>query len=178
MLPPAKHVSPGMIKSTYGTGCFAMMVTGKTPVFSSHRMLTTIAYQLDGQGHALEGSIFIAGAAVQWLRDGLEIIKSAAEAGKLAAEADPAQGLVLVPAFVGLGAPYWEPTVRGAIFGLSRNTGRREFARAALESVCYQTQDLVRAMLADFKIQPDQLSLRIMVVWPYPIGPCNFLLIP
>lgn len=154
--------TPGMMKSTYGTGCFAMMVTGNTPVVSSHRMLTTIAYQLDGQpSYALEGSIFIAGAAVQWLRDGLKIIESASETGPLAAAADPAQGLVMVPAFVGLGAPYWEPAIRGAIFGLTRNSGPREFARAALESVCYQTQDLVGAMLADFKIRPDQLALRV-----------------
>ena len=154
--------SPGMIKSTYGTGCFAMMNTGKAPVHSSHRMLTTIAYQIDGKvSYALEGSIFIAGAAVQWLRDGLKIIDSASQTGSMAAKADAGQRLVLVPAFAGLGAPYWEPNVRGSIFGLTRNSGPREFARAALEAVCFQTQDLVSAMLADFDIDLDQLGLRV-----------------
>ena len=134
--------APGMVKSTYGTGCFALLNTGATPVASRNRLLTTIAYQLDGKRtYALEGSIFIAGAAVQWLRDGLGIIKQAAETGALADKSDAAQSVYLVPAFVGLGAPYWDPRARGALFGLTRNTGPAEIARAALESVCYQTRD-------------------------------------
>jgi glycerol kinase len=144
--------APGMMKSTYGTGCFALLNTGATPVRSKKRLLTTIAYQLDGErSYALEGSIFIAGAAVQWLRDGLGIIETAAETGPLAAAADPGQDVVLVPAFVGLGAPYWDAEARGALYGLTRGTGPKELARAALESVCFQTVDLVRAMHADWK---------------------------
>ncbi|THD59008.1 MAG: glycerol kinase GlpK [Bradyrhizobium sp.] len=143
--------APGMIKSTYGTGCFALLNTGTTPVKSNNKLLTTIAYQLKGQRtYALEGSIFVAGSAVQWLRDGLGIIKQAAETGELAGKSDPTQSVYLVPAFVGLGAPYWNPRVRGALFGLTRNTGPAEFAHAALESVCYQTSDLWAAMRADW----------------------------
>jgi glycerol kinase len=143
--------APGMVKSTYGTGCFAVLNTGAEPVASRNRLLTTIAYQLDGTPtYALEGSIFIAGAAVQWLRDGLRIIASAPESGALAAEADARQDVYLVPAFVGLGAPYWQPDARGAMFGLTRATGPREVARAALESVCYQTRDLIEAMRGDW----------------------------
>ena len=143
--------SPGMMKSTYGTGCFALLNTGAEAVVSRSNLLTTIAYQLDGKPtYALEGSIFVAGAAVQWLRDGLGIIKSAAETGALAEAADPMQDVVLVPAFVGLGAPYWDAECRGAIFGLTRGTGPREMARAALESVCFQTADLLQAMRADW----------------------------
>ena len=142
---------PGMMKSTYGTGCFALLNTGTQRVTSRHRLLTTIAYQFDGQPtYALEGSIFIAGAAVQWLRDGLQIINTAAEAGILAAQSDPAQEVILVPAFVGLGAPYWDAECRGALYGLTRGTGRAELARATLESVCYQTRDLLDAMRADW----------------------------
>lgn len=142
---------PGMVKSTYGTGCFALLNTGGTPVRSGNKLLSTIAYQLDGQRtYALEGSIFIAGAAVQWLRDGLGIIEKASETGPLAEAADPAQDVYLVPAFVGLGAPHWDAAARGALFGLTRGTGPREFARAALESVCYQTLDLIEAMHADW----------------------------
>ncbi|OIQ31469.1 MAG: glycerol kinase [Alphaproteobacteria bacterium MedPE-SWcel] len=142
---------PGMMKSTYGTGCFALLNTGDTPVLSKNRMLTTIAYQLDGvPTYALEGSIFIAGAAVQWLRDGLGIIGKASESGVLADKADPAQDVILVPAFTGLGAPYWEPECRGGMFGLTRNSGPAEFARAALQSVAYQTRDLWEAMRADW----------------------------
>ena len=142
---------PGMLKSTYGTGCFALLNTGTTAVASKNRLLTTIAYQLDGKRtYALEGSIFIAGAAVQWLRDGLQVIKSASESGTLAASADPAQEVVLVPAFTGLGAPYWDAHCRGAIFGLTRATTARELARAALESVCTQTRDLLDAMRKDW----------------------------
>jgi glycerol kinase len=143
--------APGMVKSTYGTGCFAVLNTGPEPVASKNRLLTTIAYQLDGQRtYALEGSIFIAGAAVQWLRDGLKIIASAPESGPLAADADPEQDVYLVPAFVGLGAPYWQPEARGALLGLTRATGPKEVARAALESVCYQTRDLIEAMRRDW----------------------------
>ena len=135
--------APGMIKSTYGTGCFALLNTGTTPVASNNKLLTTIAYQLEGQRtYALEGSIFVAGSAVQWLRDGLGIIKQASETGPLADKSDSMQSVYLVPAFVGLGAPYWNPRVRGALFGLTRNTGPAELAHAALESVCYQTLDL------------------------------------
>jgi len=143
--------APGMMKSTYGTGCFALLNTGETPVRSSNRMLTTIAYQLGGKPtYALEGSIFIAGAVVQWLRDGLGIIKDASESQALAEAADPAQQLYLVPAFTGLGAPYWDANCRGAIFGLTRASGPAEFAKAALESVAYQTRDLVEAMRGDW----------------------------
>ena len=142
--------TPGMLKATYGTGCFALLNTGTTAVASQHRLLTTIAAQLDGQRtYALEGSIFIAGAAVQWLRDGLRVITSAAETGLLAAAADPAQSVYMVPAFVGLGAPYWNTQARGALFGLTRATGPAELARAALEAVCFQTRDLLAAMQAD-----------------------------
>jgi glycerol kinase len=115
---------PGMLKSTYGTGCFALLNTGAEPVTSENRLLGTIAYQLDGKPtYALEGSIFIAGAVVQWLRDGLKIIREAAETQALAEAADPHQDVYLVPAFTGLGAPYWDPDARGAIFGLTRGTG-------------------------------------------------------
>jgi glycerol kinase len=142
---------PGMMKATYGTGCFALLNTGADRVPSKNRLLTTIAYQLNGQPtYALEGSIFIAGAVVQWLRDGIQIIRSAPETLALAMAADPGQDLILVPAFTGLGAPYWRPETRGAIFGLTRASGPAEFARAALESVGFQTRDLVEAMRADW----------------------------
>jgi glycerol kinase len=141
---------PGMIKSTYGTGCFAVLNTGAERVTSRNRLLTTIAYQLDGKRtYALEGSLFIAGAAVQWLRDGLKII-SDSNADAIAGLADPQEQVYLVPAFVGLGAPYWDPGARGAIFGLTRNSGDAEIARATLESVGYQTRDLLEAMRADW----------------------------
>ncbi len=143
--------TPGMVKSTYGTGCFALLHTGDTPVPSKHKLLTTVAYQLDGKrSYALEGSIFVAGAAVQWLRDGLHIVKTAGETDELAPKADPTQEVILVPAFVGLGAPYWRPDARGALFGLTRATGPRELAQAALESVCFQSADLLAAMKADW----------------------------
>ncbi|MBD3764841.1 MAG: glycerol kinase GlpK [Rhodobacterales bacterium] len=146
---------PGMMKSTYGTGCFALMNTGADRVASANRLLTTIAYRLGGQTtYALEGSIFVAGAVVQWLRDGLRLIASADQTQALAEAADPAQGVVLVPAFTGLGAPYWRPDCRGAIFGLTRNTGPADLARAALESVGHQTRDLVLAMQADWGAAP------------------------
>jgi glycerol kinase len=142
---------PGMVKSTYGTGCFALLNTGDTPVASRARLLTTIAYQLDGRRtYALEGAIFVAGAAVQWLRDGLGIIARAAEAGELAARADVAQRVIMVPAFTGLGAPHWDAEARAAIYGLTRGSGRAEICRAALEAVAFQTRDLVEAMRADW----------------------------
>jgi glycerol kinase len=142
---------PGMMKSTYGTGCFALLNTGAEQVASKNRLLTTIAYRLNGQTtYALEGSIFIAGAVVQWLRDGLKIIAAARDTQAMAKAADPSQDLILVPAFTGLGAPYWRPETRGAVFGLTRNSGPAEMARAALESVGYQTRDLLEAMRADW----------------------------
>ncbi len=153
---------PGMLKSTYGTGCFALLNTGTERVTSKNRLLTTIAYQLDGQPtYALEGSIFIAGAAVQWLRDGLGIVRHAGESGKMARAADPEQNVVLVPAFTGLGAPYWDAECRGAVFGLTRNSGPNEFARAALEAVGFQTHDLLEAMKADWKGLPQTTGLRV-----------------
>ena len=143
---------PGMVKSTYGTGCFAVLNTGEVRVPSSNRMLTTLCYRLDGVvTYGLEGSIFVAGAAVQWLRDELGIVDRAEQSGELAGRADPAQPVYLVPAFTGLGAPYWDAEARGAIYGLTRGTGRAEIARAALESVCYQTRDLIEAMRADYE---------------------------
>lgn len=143
--------SPGMMKATYGTGCFALLNTGADAVASRNRLLTTIAYQLGGERtYALEGSIFVAGAAVQWLRDGLKIIRKASETGAMAAKADPTQEVILVPAFVGLGAPYWDADCRGALFGLTRATGPDQLARAALDSVCLQTADLLDAMRADW----------------------------
>jgi glycerol kinase len=156
---------PGMVKSTYGTGCFALLHTGRTAVASRHRMLTTIACQLDGvRSYALEGSIFAAGAAVQWLRDGLGLIGSAAEAGALAAAADPAQPVYLVPAFTGLGAPHWDSAATALLTGMTRGTTRRELARAVLESVAYQTRDLLDAMRADFAAhRPDPEGTVIRV---------------
>ena len=143
---------PGMMKSTYGTGCFALLNTGADPVRSENRLLTTIAYQFEGTPtYALEGSIFIAGAVAQWLRDGLGVIGAAPETQGMAERADQGHELYLVPAFTGLGAPHWDPEARGAIFGLTRNSGPAEFARAALESVGFQTRDLLDAMQADWK---------------------------
>ncbi|MCU0802400.1 MAG: glycerol kinase, partial [Rhodobacteraceae bacterium] len=148
--------APGMMKSTYGTGCFALLNTGTDMVPSRNRLLTTIAYQLGGKPtYALEGSIFIAGAVVQWLRDGLKIIREAKETQPLADAADPTQDVVLVPAFTGLGAPYWRPDCRGAIYGMTRNSGPAELAKAALESVGYQTRDLLQAMRADWGAAAD-----------------------
>jgi glycerol kinase len=155
--------APGMVKSTYGTGCFALLNTGHMPVASRNKLLTTVAYQFGGErSYALEGSIFVAGASVQWLRDSLRVVDSAEATGGLAAAADPTQDVILVPAFVGLGAPYWRPDVRGALFGLTRATGPRELAQAALESVCFQTHDLLTAMKADW---PDaQSALKVLRV--------------
>jgi glycerol kinase len=143
--------SPGMMKATYGTGCFALLNIGAEPVRSRHKLLTTIAYQLGGRRtYALEGAIFVAGAAVQWLRDGLGIINTASEVNALAQSADPAEQVYLVPAFTGLGAPHWDAQARGALFGLTRRSGAAEIARAALEAVGYQTRELLEAMHADW----------------------------
>lgn len=141
---------PGMIKSTYGTGCFMMLNTGTKPIASSNKLLTTLAYRLDGKtSYAIEGSIFVAGAAIQWLRDGLGIIKDAEESQELAKKLDSNHGVYLVPAFTGLGAPYWDADARGALFGLTRDSGPASITRAALESVCYQSMDLLNAMRSD-----------------------------
>lgn len=143
--------APGMLKSTYGTGCFALLNTGPTLVSSTNRLLGTIAYQFDGTPtYALEGSIFNAGTVVQWLRDGLSMVEAAHHTDALAAKADPEQNVMIVPAFTGLGAPWWDPNARGAMFGITRASGPAEFAKAALESVGYQTADLIRAMQADW----------------------------
>ncbi|MFC3674773.1 glycerol kinase GlpK [Ferrovibrio xuzhouensis] len=151
---------PGMVKSTYGTGCFALVNIGERPVQSQHRLLTTVAYRLNGKPtYALEGSIFVAGAAVKWLRDGLGIVGSAAETATLAASLSQNHGVYLVPAFVGLGAPYWDPDARGAILGLTLDAGRAHIARAALESVAYQTRDLAAAMKADGAAPPTALRV-------------------
>jgi glycerol kinase len=144
--------TPGMMKSTYGTGCFAILNTGASPVASRHRLLSTIAYRLGSEtAYGLEGAIFVAGAAVQWLRDGLRVVPAAAATGPMAEAADARQDVILVPAFVGLGAPHWDTEARGALFGLTRDTGPNELARAALESVCFQTLDLLDAMRADWR---------------------------
>lgn len=142
--------TPGSIKSTYGTGCFVLMNTGETYVPSKNRLLTTVAYRLGGRTtYALEGSIFIAGAAVQWLRDGLQLIAHAPESEALAASVPEGHGVYMVPAFTGLGAPYWDPHVRAALFGMTRATGRADVVRATLESICFQTHDLFSAMAQD-----------------------------
>ncbi len=141
---------PGNLKSTYGTGCFALVNTGNTPMFSNNQLLTTVGYTIsDKTFYALEGSIFIAGAAVQWLRDGIKVIENAVQTKSLAEAVEDSHGVVLVPAFAGLGAPYWDPHARGSVFGLTRGTTEAHLARAALESVCFQTQDLITAMQSD-----------------------------
>jgi len=151
---------PGTIKSTYGTGCFALLNTGDTPLVSRNRLLTTTAYRFAGKPHyALEGSIFSAGATIQWLRDGLGLIENAAETAALARAADPASGVYLVPAFAGLGAPYWDSEARGALYGLTRDSGRAEIARAALEAIGFQTRDLLDAMVADGAAPPAALRV-------------------
>ena len=153
---------PGMLKSTYGTGCFALLNTGERLVKSKNRLLGTIAYQLDGKPtYALEGSIFVAGAVVQWLRDGLQIIGNANETQALAQGSNPSENVIIVPAFTGLGAPYWNAECRGAIFGLTRNSGRAEMAVAALESVGFQTRDLLTAMYSDWQVSGDAPVLRV-----------------
>jgi glycerol kinase len=155
-------IRPGMIKSTYGTGCFALLNTGTTPVASRNRLLTTIAYRIGGRTtYALEGSIFVAGAAVQWLRDGLKLIARADESEALAAGIQGTGGVYLVPAFVGLGAPIWDPHARGIITGLTRSTGVAEIVRATLEAVGYQTRDLMLAMRADLPDESTETALRV-----------------
>jgi glycerol kinase len=152
--------TPGMIKSTYGTGCFALLNTGSTPVASNNRLLTTLAYRFDGQPtYALEGAIFSAGASIQWLRDELAVLSTAAASEPLAREAADDDGVFLVPAFTGLGAPHWAPDARAALVGLSRGTGAAELARAALEAVCYQTHDLAVAMADDAATAPQALRV-------------------
>jgi glycerol kinase len=141
----------GMVKSTYGTGCFMLVNTGSEPVMSQHRLLTTPAYRLAGKTtYALEGSIFVAGAAVKWLRDGLGVIADPAETDGMATDVPDSHGVIMVPAFIGLGAPHWDPDARGAIFGLTLDATGAHLARAALEAVAYQTLDLIEAMAKDF----------------------------
>jgi glycerol kinase len=143
-------VEPGMVKNTYGTGCFLLMFTGARPVASRQGLLTTIACAADGQpAYALEGSVFIAGAAIQWLRDGLGVLKTAAESERHAAAVNSSLGVYVVPAFVGLGTPYWDSAVRGAILGLTRGVTRAHLVRATLESLAFQTRDVVEAMAAE-----------------------------
>jgi glycerol kinase len=145
-------LGPGVMKSTYGTGCFALAHTGERMVASHQRLLSTVATRLNGRtSYALEGSIFMAGATIQWLRDKLKLFEDAAQSADLAAQADPGSNVMLVPAFTGLGAPYWDPDARGGIVGLTRNDGAAEIARAGLESVSFQTRDLLEAMSADLK---------------------------
>lgn len=152
--------SPGMVKSTYGTGCFMIQNTGDTPVTSKNRLLTTVGYRLGGKvTYAVEGSIFVAGAAVQWLRDGIKLISHARDSEALAVATGDACGVYLVPAFTGLGAPYWDPKARGAIFGLTRDTGIKEIVTAGLQSVCYQTRDLLEAMRQDGAAAPSALRV-------------------
>lgn len=152
--------APGMVKSTYGTGCFLVLNTGAAPIRSTHRLLTTLAYRIGGRPtYAIEGSIFVAGASIQWLRDRLGLFTSAAESEALARAADPAQRVYLVPAFTGLGAPWWDAGARGAIVGLTRETGAAELARAALEAACFQTRDLLEAMTADGAVRGGTLRV-------------------
>ena len=150
---------PGMIKSTYGTGCFMILNTGEQALTSNNKLLTTVGYRLNGNtSYALEGSIFVAGAAVQWLRDGIGIIDTAEETEALAGSLDSNNGVYLVPAFTGLGAPHWDPNARGAIFGITRDTGVAELVRATLESICYQTFDLLEAKRRD-GLKPTRLRI-------------------
>lgn len=151
---------PGMVKNTYGTGCFMLMNIGDKPILSSHKLVTTIAWKIGDQvQYALEGSIFIAGAVVQWLRDGLGIISSSGEVENLARKVESSDGVYLVPAFVGLGAPHWDPHARGTIIGMTRGTGAAHIARAALESIAYQTNDVLKAMEADASIGIEELRV-------------------
>ncbi|HXH02248.1 MAG TPA: glycerol kinase GlpK, partial [Candidatus Competibacteraceae bacterium] len=153
-------IEPGMVKSTYGTGCFMLMNTGSQAVRSHNRLLTTVAYRVDGRiSYAVEGSIFVAGSAVQWLRDRMKLIECAAETEALAAGLTSNKGMYLVPAFTGLGAPYWNPHARAALFGLTLDSGAAELARATLESMCYQTRDLVEAMIRDGANRPTALRV-------------------
>lgn len=153
-------IKPGMAKNTYGTGCFMLMNTGDKVYESENGLLSTIAYSLDGEvKYALEGSIFIAGAVVQWLRDGLKLVKDAAETETLAEEVKDSHDVVMVPAFAGLGAPYWDQYSRGAIFGLTRDTNQKHLAKAALESMAYQTKDILDAMQKDSGITLEELKV-------------------
>ena len=152
--------APGMVKNTYGTGCFMLMHTGEQPVASRHNLLTTAAWRFAGRTqYALEGSVFIAGAVVHWLRDGLGILKSSAEVETLAASVADTGGVYLVPAFSGLGAPHWDPYARGSLFGLTRGSTAAHIARAALESIAYQSLDVLTAMEADADIRLTQLRV-------------------
>jgi glycerol kinase len=149
-----------MMKSTYGTGCFVLLNTGGEATPSRNRLLTTVACRLDGQAsYALEGSIFIAGAAIQWLRDGLGVIETAGESETLARSLEANDGVYLVPAFTGLGAPWWDPDARGTLVGLTRNAGRAHLARAALEAACYQTWDLMKAFRSDYDGRIDRVRV-------------------
>jgi glycerol kinase len=151
---------PGMVKNTYGTGCFMLMNTGEKPVYSNNNLLTTVAWKVNGITHyALEGSVFIAGAVVQWLRDGLGIIRHSAEVEELAKKVKSSEGVYMVPAFTGLGAPHWNPDARGAMFGITRGTTAGHIARAALESIAFQTMDLLKAMEADSGISIKELRV-------------------
>ncbi len=151
---------PGMVKNTYGTGCFMLMNTGDTPVVSQNNLVSTVAWKLNGQlEYALEGSIFVAGAVVQWLRDGLGIIRTSAEVEELAARVDDNGGVYLVPAFTGLGAPHWDPYARGTIVGLTRGSTSAHIARAALESIAYQTADVLKAMTSDSGLELAELRV-------------------
>ena len=151
---------PGMAKNTYGTGCFMLMNTGEVPIVSKHRLLTTIAWGIDGKvEYALEGSVFVAGSAIQWLRDGLHMIESAAESETVAREVEDSDGVYVVPAFVGLGAPYWNDKVRGSVFGITRGTTKAHFVRATLDSLAYQSRDIIDAMMKDSGITLKKLKV-------------------
>ena len=150
----------GMIKNTYGTGCFLLMYTGSTPIRSQNKLLTTLACSMDGKPeYALEGSVFVAGSAIQWLRDGLKMIETAAESEEVAGKADDSSGVYVVPAFVGLGAPYWDDKARGAVFGLTRGTTKAHFVRATIESLAYQTKDVIDAMQKDSEMTLPRLKV-------------------
>ncbi|MEX0635161.1 MAG: FGGY-family carbohydrate kinase, partial [Ferruginibacter sp.] len=151
---------PGMVKNTYGTGCFMLMNTGEKPVYSSNKLLTTVAWKINGQTqYALEGSVFIGGAVVQWLRDGLGIIRKSGEVEALAESVPHSDGVYMVPAFTGLGAPHWIPDARGTIIGISRGSSAAHIARAALDSIAYQTMDVLKAMEADAGIAIKELRV-------------------
>ena len=151
---------PGMAKNTYGTGCFMLMNTGEKPAKSEHGMLTTIAWGIDGKvEYALEGSVFVAGSAIQWLRDGLKMIESAPESEDLAGTVPDSDGVYVVPAFVGLGAPYWKPDAKGAVFGLTRGTTKAHFVRATLDSLAYQSMDIIKSMTLDSGIELQKLKV-------------------
>ncbi len=153
-------IQPGMVKNTYGTGCFMLMNTGNEPVKSNNNLLTTIAWQINGKTiYALEGGVFIAGAVVQWLRDGLQIIRSSSEIEAMARQVESSDGVYMVPAFAGLGAPHWNQHARGTITGITRGTTAAHIARAALESIAYQTMDVLNAMQADAKVEIKEIRV-------------------